>query len=154
MSMPHKAIDRLFDRLELTYGAEWLRKWENSPIADVKSMWSHELSHYANNLDAVAWALENLPEKCPNVIEFRNLCRSAPAPEAPRLPEPKADPERIAVELTKLGEIKKKVLSSPISAGDGRDWARRILGRFESGLKTNACTLRFARGALGMKAEV
>ncbi len=151
MSMSIKAIDRLFERLELTYGIEWVRKWEKSPDAEVKSLWAHELSHYANNLHAVAWALENLPEKCPNVIEFRNLCRNAPAQEEPRLPEPKADPERVAAELSKLGEIKKKVLSSPVGVGDGREWARRIMGRYETGEKLNTCTLRFAREAMSSK---
>jgi hypothetical protein len=152
MSLSIAAIDRLFERLELSYGGEWVRKWEKSPIEDVKSMWAHELSHYANNLQAIAWALENLPERCPNVIEFRNLCRNAPAPEAPRLPEPKAAPARVAAELSKLGEIKKKVLSSPAGVGDGREWARRIMGRYEAGEKLNICTLRFAREALGVKA--
>lgn len=152
MSLPPKAIDRLFERLELTYGMDWIRKWENSPIADVKSLWAHELAHYENNLHALAWALENLPEKCVNVVVFRNLCRSAPAPEAQRLPEPKADPERVAAELSKLGEIKKKVLLSPVGVGDGREWARRIMGRFDAGQKITACTLRFAREAIGQKA--
>ena len=94
MSMPIKAIDRLFDRMGLTYGNEWVRKWDSAPISEVKSMWAHELDFYSNRLEDVAWALENLPEKCPNVIEFKNLCRKAPKIEAPRLPEPKADPER------------------------------------------------------------
>ncbi len=41
-----------------------------------------ETNAQLEKLDAegrVAWALENLPERCPNVIEFRNLCRQAPA---------------------------------------------------------------------------
>lgn len=71
MSMPIKAIDRLFDRLGLTYGSAWSRKWEGMPINEVKSLWAHELAYYANHLDAVAWALENLPENCPNVVEFK-----------------------------------------------------------------------------------
>lgn len=148
MSLSIAAIDRLFERLELSYGGEWVRKWEKSPTEDVKSMWAHELSHYANNLQAIAWSLDNLPERCPNLIEFRNLCRSAPAPEMPRLPEPKADPARVAAELSRLGEIKKNALLPSASVGDCREWARRIMGRFEAGEKLNACTLRFAREAL------
>lgn len=149
MSLSSKAIDRLFERLELTYGAEWLRKWEGSPIADVKSLWAHELGYYENSLEAVAWAIENLPERCPNAIEFRNLCHSAPSTETPRLPEPKVSPESILVEVAKLGDLKKKVLSSADSAHDGRAWARRILGRYEAGNRITPCTLRFAREALG-----
>lgn len=148
MSMPIKAIDRLFDRLGLTYGSAWSRKWDGMPINEVKSLWAHELAYYANHLDAVAWALENLPENCPNVVEFKNICRKAPEPEKPRLPEPKANPERLAAELSKLSEIKKKVLSTPVAATDGRDWARRIIARHNAGEKLNACTLRFAKEAL------
>lgn len=150
MSLPNKAVDRLFDRLELTYGASWVRKWENSPIADVKSLWAHELAYYASNLDALAWALENLPETCPNVIEFRNLCRSAPRIEAPRIVEPKADPARLAAELAKLSEVRAAVKSAPMGSSNGREWARRIMGRFNGGEKLNAVTLRFAKEALGL----
>jgi hypothetical protein len=52
-----KAMDRLFDRLSLTYGSAWSRKWDGSPIQEVKSMWAHELSSNANRLDDIAWAL-------------------------------------------------------------------------------------------------
>lgn len=148
MSMPIKAVDRLFDRLGLTYGSAWLRKWDGMPINEVKSLWSHELAYYANHLDAVAWALENLPENCPNVVEFRNLCRKAPEVQKPRLPEPKANPERLAAELSKLMQIKKKVLSAPAEATDGRDWARRIIARQVAGEKIVATSLRFAKEAL------
>lgn len=146
MSMQIKVIDRLFERLELTYGAEWVRKWEKCPNGELKSSWAHELSHYANNLHAVAWALENLPEKCPNVIEFRNLCRNAPTPELPRLPEPKANPDRVASELSKLGELKKTVMSHTPSRG-GVDWAKRIVLRSDQGEKIAPCVLRMAQEA-------
>lgn len=149
MSLPNKAIDRLFDRLELTYGSSWLRKWEGSPTADVKSLWAHELAFYNNHLDAVAWALENLPEACPNVIEFRNLCRKAPTVEVPRLPEPKANPERIKAEVAKLFEVKAAVKSASVAVSDGRDWARKIIARSNAGETLNRCTLRFAKEALG-----
>lgn len=150
MSLPSKAVDRLFERLELTYGSAWFRKWEGSPISDVKSLWAHELAFYEKDLESIAWALENLPETCPNAIEFRNLCRAAPRPEVPRLPEPKANPERILAEAAKLGELKNKVLSSADSAHDSRAWARRILGKHEAGNRITPCTLRLAREALGL----
>lgn len=148
MSMPIKAIDRLFDRMGLTYGNEWVRKWDSAPISEVKSMWAHELDFYSNRLEDIAWALENLPEKCPNVIEFKNLCRKAPKIEAPRLPEPKADPERLKRELEKLIVPTREAV---IKAGltDGRDWARRIIARHEHGEKLAATTLRFAKEAMG-----
>lgn len=150
MSLPIKAIDRLFERLAATYGAAWTRQWADIPITDAKSAWAHELAGFNGQLEALAWGLENLPEKCPNLIEFRNLCRRAPAPELPKLPEPKADPERVRRELSKLGKIKEQALS--IKTLDGKEWARRIISRASAGDSVNAVSLRFAREALGITA--
>lgn len=146
MSLPSKAIDRLFDRLAATYGAEWVNRWQGLDSQAVKSLWGHELSAYATRLEAIAWALENLPPRAPNAIEFKQLCRNAPAPEMPKLPEPKADPERLKAELAKLGEMRAKLSTGPTV--DHRAWARRIMGRYEGGEKVNPTTLRFAREAL------
>lgn len=152
MSLTTKTIDRLFERLAATYGAAWTRQWADVPIADVKTAWAHELSGFKGRLDAVAWALENLPERCPNVIEFRNLCRSAPAPEAPRLPEPKADPERLKAELSKLGDLRAKAVAT--STVDHKAWAKRLIARHEAGEILNMTSLRFAREALGIRGGV
>lgn len=148
MSLPVKAIDRLFERLAATYGAQWTRQWADVPMNDVKAAWAHELAGYADSLKSLAWALENLPERCPNVIEFRNLCRRAPQPEAPRLPEPKADPERMQAELSKLGSVKKKVLSS---TADHKAWAKRLIADDQAGIKVRPISLRFAKEALHME---
>lgn len=146
MSLPLKAVDRLFERLGATYGSEWTRLYGGVPVSDVKSAWAYELSGFASQegLRCIAWALENLPDHAPNVIQFRNLARKAPAPDVPRLPEPKADPERVKRELAKLHDITHK----PPQGRDGRDWARRILARVEAGEKLPTVTLRFAREAL------
>jgi hypothetical protein len=151
MTLPIKAIDRLFERLGATYGAAWTRQWVDVPMNDVKTAWAHELQGYASNLQPIAWALENLPERCPNVIEFRNLCRHAPAPEVPRLPEPKVDPERLKQELAKLSSIRASVAPG---SNDGRDWARRIIGRLEAGERINPATLKCAKDALRMTRQV
>lgn len=150
MSLPVKAIDRLFERLAATYGAQWTRQWADVPVTDVKTAWAHELDGYENNLGAIAWALENLPERCPNVIEFRNICRRAPMPQAPRLPEPKADPERVQRELSRLGDVRKKVLSTAV---DHKAWAKRIIARKDAGEVINPTSLRFAQEALHMEAS-
>jgi hypothetical protein len=149
MSLSTKAIDRLFERLAATYGVAWAHQWTSVPIADAKAAWAHELSGFGGQMDALAWGLENLPERCPNVIEFRNLCRRAPAPELPRLPEPKANPERLRAELAKLADVRAKV-ANPKPDG-AKDWARRIIGRFNAGDKVRPVSLRFAREALGIK---
>lgn len=148
MSLPTRAIDRLFERLAATYGAAWARQWEAVPIMDVKSLWAHELSIYADRLEVLAWALENLPDHPPNAIQFRNLCRSAPAPVTKALPLPPANPERLKAELAKLGHIAASERSGSAPRVDGRAWARRILGRAKDGETINPTSLRFAREAL------
>jgi hypothetical protein len=145
MSLPMKAIDRLFERLAATYGAQWVRQWADVPMTDVKTAWAHELDIFSSNLSRVAWALENLPPRCPNVIEFKNLCRQAPAPEAPRLPEPKADPDRMRAELSKLIEIRARASANGI---DHKAWAKAIRNRYHAAERLNPTVLRFAREAL------
>lgn len=147
MSLPLKAIDRLFDRLTATYGRDFTSRFDGVDQNELKAAWAHELSGFSDKLGMVAWALENLPERAPNVIEFRNLCRKAPAIEAPRLPEPKADPARVQAELAKLApalaEIKK-----PRTQYDHKAWAKRLIAQHDSGQKLNPTTLRFAKEAL------
>lgn len=148
MSLPLKAVDRLFERLAATYGAAWDRSLGTAPIADVKAAWSHELSGFADKLAMLAWALENLPETCPNVLQFKSICRRAPAPEAPRLPEPKAAPERVAAELAKLSPLVASV-RTPSEPVDHKAWAKRLMARHEAGELLNPKTLRFARETVG-----
>ena len=147
MSLPLKAIDRLFDRLAATYGRQWLDMWEGVDPNAVKSSWAHELAVFEHSLHRIAWALENLPPKCPNAIQFKALCRLAPAPETPRLPEPKADPERVRAELAKIAPtlVKKQ------EQADKRDWARRIIARHDAGERVGFISLQFAREALKMQ---
>lgn len=145
MTMPMKAIDRLFERLSATYGAQWSRQWQDVPIQDVKTAWAHELAIFAGSLHRIAWALENLPARCPNAIEFKSLCRQAPAPATQELPEPKADPERVRKELAKLGELKTRVVSGGY---DWKAWAKRIQARHAAGERINPTALRFSKEAL------
>ena len=148
MSLSMKAIDRLFERLSATYGNQWNRMWSGIPIADVKTSWAHELGGFERDLQPIAWALENLPEKAPNVIEFRNLARKAPTPELKQLPAPKADPSRVAAELAKLATVRADVTESAI---DHKAWAKRLIARHNAGEKLMPISLRFAREALNMK---
>lgn len=105
MSLSTKVIDRLFDRLALTYGSQWLSMWQGMAAGDIKSLWGAELAVYAGRLEAIGWALENLPERAPNLVQFKALCRSAPAPQAPALPLPEANPARMREALQGLRAI-------------------------------------------------
>ena len=122
MSLQLKAVDRIFDRLSATYGRDFTGRWEGLDQNTIKSSWAHELSGFANSLPSIGWALENLPERAPNVIEFRGLCRRAPQAEQPLLESPKFD-KAIAAMVT--DGLRKTLADQPIA---GRlDWAKKIL---------------------------
>ena len=135
-------IDRLFTRLAATYGPEWTRQCGATPMTDIKTVWGHELAGYINNLPAIAHALDILPERCPNVIQFRNLCRTAPAATVLMLPEPKSDPARIKAVLAQM----------PTAAAVGRlDWARALQRKDDANPHTVTQTIRtMYRDALGL----
>jgi len=148
--MSTEAVDYVFRTLAATYGAEWDRSLGTAPIGDVKSVWADALDGYTHSDSAkraILWALKNLPERAPNVRQFVALCRLAPSPDLPRLPEPKADPERVKTELAKLGDLRKV---ATVSAHDPKAWARRILDRHSHGTMINRSTLQMARDALGV----
>lgn len=122
MSLKLKAVDRIFERLGATYGRDFTGRWEGMDQNTIKSSWAHELSGFANSLPSIGWALENLPERAPNVIEFRGLCRRAPQAEQPLLESPKFD-KAIAAMVT--DGLRKTLADQPIA---GRlDWAKKIL---------------------------
>lgn len=146
MVMPLKAIDRLFDRLTATYGRQFTEMYAGVDPQSVKTTWAMELDYWGTQtgMQAIAWALENLPERAPNAIQFKALVRNSPPPEVPRLPEPKADPERLKAELNKLGG-----LSVGFAARNpNKDWAKRIVAEHERGGKIASATLKLAREAL------
>lgn len=147
MSLSIKVIDRLFERLGATYGASWSKMWADVPLVDVKTTWAHELSGFATHLQDLAWALENLPERPPNVIEFRNLCRKAPRIEPLKIEHTSTMPERVNQELSKL----RTMIAEKPKTSDPKDWARRHIARHQAGEPVKPLTLRFAREALGIK---
>jgi len=141
------AIDRLFERLALTYGAAWQNSFGAAPITDVKSMWQHELSSFMQNKETmkrIVWALDNLPERVPNVIQFKNLCRMAPAPEVLMLPEPAADPERVAAELAKIAPM----MAERTERVDPKAWAKRLRFRNLAGERMRSIQIQMYKQAL------
>lgn len=147
MALQIKAIEHLFARLNLYYGKPFLAQWgviDEDKAQAIKTMWSSELSVFSGNLEAIAWALDNLPPRAPNVIEFKLLCRQAPRPATPQLPEPPADPERMREALAKLGGM--KAVRAP--SLDSKDWAKRIVAREASGEIVNHTIRKMAHDAL------
>lgn len=141
MSLPTAWIDRIFDKLTLTYGQSFLRRWADIDINAVKSDWAHELAGFAQFPRAIAYALENLPtERPPTVLEFRAMARKCPADESQRLPAPKAPPDVIARELAKLAPIMGQRERPTKTA-----WAHRILAKQAAGVPVTRTVLSMAR---------
>lgn len=144
--MSAEATEYVLRMLHATYTAEWERAMGGAPIADVKTVWHAALEPFTANevgKRRILWALKNLPDRAPNSRQFATLCRMAPMPETPTLPEPKADPERVRAELSRLGTIK-----TNIQSGNMKDWARILVARYEAGERIRPLSLRFARQAL------
>lgn len=145
MSLPIAWVDRIFEKLSRLYGREFLARWDGLPLVEVKEDWAHELAGFEHWPEAIRYGLGNMPpDRAPTVLQFRDICRKAPAKVVKALPEPAANPDRVKAEIAKLSA------NNPAEKQDPMDWARRILAKHEAGLKLNPTTLRFAREALGL----
>lgn len=79
-------VDRLFARLQGVYGREFTGQFSTGldvngvdlGIENAKQVWAEELGGFSEWPEAITYALSHLPERCPNAIRFRDLCRHAP----------------------------------------------------------------------------
>lgn len=144
MSLPAAWVDKIFEKMTLTYGRDFLGRWEGLDENTVKSDWAHELSSLFQNPSCIAYTLQHLPERPPTVIEFRKIARGMPdAPALPVVHNP-AGMERIASELAKLAPMRK----ARVTQG-GKDWAHRIIANDAAGIRSrSSLPLKMARDAL------
>jgi hypothetical protein len=138
MSLPLIWIDRIFEKLTVTYGQQFLGRWRDVDLNAVKNDWASQLSGLAAFPQGIAYALENLDdEKPPTVLMFKAIALRAPRPDAVRLDEPKADPKRVAAELAKLAPMR------GAKPAVGRlDWAKALKAKDESNPKLVTETVR------------
>ena len=146
MSLPIAWVDKIFHKLILNYGRDFLGRWEGVPIEDVKADWAHELRGYQQNPSAIAYGLEHsLGGKPPTVQEFKAICNKRPDSTI-ALPSPPANPERVAAELKKMEQGK------AASRVDMKAWAYRLQSRDKAGESLNMNQRRCYRAALGLDA--
>ena len=88
MSLQDSWVDKIFSKLSITYGRDFLARWEGLDLADVKADWSEELAGLSAHPDRIRFALENLPAKPPTVLEFRMLAFTMPIVAMPALHAP------------------------------------------------------------------
>lgn len=145
MTMPLPWVEKIFRKLTLVYGRDFLSRWEGQEINGVIDDWALELAGFANWPEAIGWALNNLPaDRPPTVLQFRDICRRAPGKAMLALPEPPADPERLKAELAKLASV------PVVQRQDPKAWAQRIMARHAHGDRLSTISVRFAREAIGI----
>jgi hypothetical protein len=86
-TIPASWVDRIFARLQGIYGREFTGQFSvidnngnDIGMENAKTVWGQELGCFALNPDAISFALLNLPDRAPNAIKFKELCRLAPRP--------------------------------------------------------------------------
>lgn len=152
-SLPDRWVERIWATMRATYGASFDRQWECpagvDPVEHVQEMkahWGRELSRLQQNPQAIAYALDNLPDFPPNLVQFRAVCNRAPVFQAPKLAAPAPDPERLGKELQRLSAV-----ASKAPYFDHKAWAHRLKAREESGEKLSAYQRQCWREALNQQ---
>lgn len=112
----------IFSKLSMTYGRDFLSRYEGQDLQAVKSDWSERLAGLQNRPDAIKYALETQGSKAPNVIEFKDACNRAPARITLAIEAPKANPNVIEAAIARAREAMR-------FKGDRLDPIRRLRQR-------------------------
>lgn len=112
--LPANWVDRIFARLQGFYGSQFRNQYCTGVVDGVdvglenaKQVWSEELGCFSEWPEALAYGLENLPERAPNLVQFRNLCRNAPAKPEPKQIVHQPTPEQIAINRQRVQDLLK-----------------------------------------------
>jgi len=107
------------------------------------------LSGFERWPEAITFAFDHIDDETPpTAAMFRAIAIKAPKPERLALPEPQANPLRVAAEFEKLAPIR----NAPAQPHDFKDWAKRLKARNEAGDRLNANQVRCYRLALNLEA--
>jgi hypothetical protein len=101
MALDFRWVDLIHTRMLVRYGATWVRQWADVDAALVKTDWANELDGVSST--AIKHALDHLPAEFPPTAgQFRALCIRAPQYATPQLAGPRADPRRVAEEVSRM----------------------------------------------------
>jgi hypothetical protein len=79
--LPAAWVDRIFARLTVRYGTAFRGRYAGVEEHLLHADWAEQLAGFLHHPDAIAYALNNLPDdRAPTVAEFRRLCNQAPPP--------------------------------------------------------------------------
>ena len=116
-SLPTAWVEKIFRRFHGTYGLEFWRQYATGAvdgcdpgIENAKIVWAEDLGMFADRPDAIAYALQHLPGRCPNSIQFRDICKAAPlTDEQPHQLKREFTDEQLAANKNRVRELLKVI---------------------------------------------
>ena len=139
-------VDSIFDKLTLTYGQSFLRRWQDVDMERVKADWGHELAGLEQSPKSIAYALQNLPaDTPPTVLQFRKIAWSMPAADMPQIEHTPASKRVIAKVLAGLAPV----TDNPHGM---KAWAHRMKARHDAGDRLNLYQIKCYQSAMGIAA--
>jgi len=140
--LPIEWVDRLFHKLALVYGVDVAKRYSGLDPAAVKQEWANCLSGFKDRPDALKFAIDHLPsDRCPSMLQFRDMCRQAPIPEHKALTAPKVDKAIVTKEMAKLVE-------EAFKPGDPKAWAHKLKKRHDAGEQLTLVQIKSYKKAL------
>jgi hypothetical protein len=128
MRLESQAIDWIFAKMQVRYGALWSAKWADVDETALRADWAEELGGVKR--EAILYAMGYLPlEFPPNAAQFRAITLRAPEPQRLELPAPKPDPHRVAELLERMA--KRQRAMAP------KQWAYALQAREKAGERLN-----------------
>ncbi len=160
-SLPADWVDKIFARLQGAYGREFTGQFSiidqttgiDIGIENAKVVWGQELAMFYGNDHAIRHALHSLPEKAPNVIRFREICRQAPARRVEQEPGKQIVYENKGNYIPESKSVHEHIRNVRLALGmpefgNNKAWAKKILEEHENGVKKTPAVLAMAKKAL------
>ena len=161
--LPAEWVDKIFLRLQGVYGREFTAQFSvidqvtkvDVGLENAKQVWAEELATFRDWPQAIKYALKNLPERSPNIIRFRELCRQCgdkPQPSMLTYAVTQQDREKNKhFSKTIHGELTKNFLET--KKIDKKDWARKLVENpfYSDGSPRPLACIKIAKQALGIE---
>ena len=143
--LPLHWVEKLFRKLSARYGKAFLGQYDGIPLQDVMDDWAEELGGFVQRPEAIAHAVAHLPERAPNVTQFRALCVGAPV-QALALPPVQADPARVQAAIAKAYATTPERMDDRYTG-----WIKRGLSDLDAGINRSPTVARMIREAAANK---
>jgi hypothetical protein len=123
--LPESWIDRIFGRMEASYGSLFLDRWRGCDIVEVKKVWAEELRSFSDYPACFGVALKAMVDDGlkfpPTLPEFVGMCRKAYS--SPANPLMLSAPAPLSKEeaAERMREVKARFFSGKDAAAGEKD---------------------------------